>query len=410
MDIPTPPVQFANPFRPGAGHMPPYLAGRASEQDELRKFLGQQIVTQNLVLTGLRGVGKTVLLESFRPIANSLNWLWVGMEISERTTHSEQDMATRILADVARVTSALVVRETTQLAFGFASQERVIRQPLTYEVLVAKFNHTPGHVADKLKDTLEFVWNVLPQGGIGGVVFAYDEAQNLEDHKQREEYPMSVLLDVFQSIQRKNIPFMLILTGLPNLGPKLVAARTYSERMFHVLFLEPLKDQASREAIVTPTLNPECPLHFSDEAIERIVFMSRGYPYFIQFICKEVFDIWIAKIRAGEIPSVPEDDIVRKLDSDFFQWRWSKATDRQRELLQVISTLENCDGEFSVADIVNASKEVLKKGFTPSHTNQMLGSMATAGFVYKNRYGRYSLAVPLLADFIRRQTAEGANL
>ena len=171
-------IPFQNPFRPGAGHMPPYLAGRTSEQDELRKLLAQRTVTQNLILTGLRGVGKTVLLESFRPISASLAWLWVGTDLSESASLTEERLATRVLADIALVTSALVVRESRQLDLGFMSEERVIRQPLNYEILANRFQQTPGLISDKLKATLEFVWTILPQAAISGLVFAYDEAQN----------------------------------------------------------------------------------------------------------------------------------------------------------------------------------------------------------------------------------------
>lgn len=401
---------FQNPFRPGAGHSPPYLAGRNSEQDELRQLLTQRVITQNLQLTGLRGVGKTVLLEAFQPIGVSAGWLWVGTDLSESASLTEERLATRILADISRVTAPLVVKETKQLDFGFIRSERIVHEPLTYELLVQKFQQIPGLIADKLKGTLEFVWNVLPQRAISGVVFAYDEAQNLSDHAQNNEFPLSLLLEVFQSLQRKQIPFMLILTGLPTLGTKLVEARTYSERMFHVMFLKQLDDYASREAVVTPTLVDGCPLKFSEPAITRIVDLSGGYPYFIQFICKEVYDIWIARLSNGEVPSVPEREIIRKLDTDFFQARWLRATDRQRELLQVISMLENCNSEFTVQEVVTASKENLVKGFSPSHVNQMLLSLQNAGLVYKNRWARYSLAVPMLSDFILRQTKEITNL
>lgn len=400
------PTFFENPFRPGAGHMPPYLAGRTAEQDDMRRLLKQRTIMENAVLTGLRGVGKTVLLETLKPIALSEGWLWVGTDLSESTSVSEERLATRILADVSLVTSSLVVSETKHYDIGFASNARIIRQPLSYEILEAIFHKTPGLISDKLKAVLEFVWSVLPHGSISGVVFAYDEAQNLSDHDAKNEYPLSLLLEVFQSIQRKGIPLMLILTGLPTLFPKLVESRTYSERMFHVMFLKQLDKQASREAIVTPIEKKGCPLSFSNETVERIASLSGGYPYFIQFICREVYDVWLAKIRSGEVISVPESDIIRKLDNDFFQGRWAKATDRQRELLQVISTLENCDSEFTVQEVANRSRNMLEKPFNASHINQMLLSLSDSGLVFKNRFGKYSLAVPLLSGFIRRQPTE----
>lgn len=161
-------------------------------------------------------------------------------------------MATRILADVALVTSALIVRETKQLEMGFTRTERVITEPLSFEILTGHYNNAPGLPADKPKAALEFVWSVMPQAAISGMIFAYDEAQTLADHAEDKQFPLSLLLDVFQSLQRKNIPYMLVLTGLPTLTTKLVEARTYSERMFHTLFLKRLGPSAARDAILLP--------------------------------------------------------------------------------------------------------------------------------------------------------------
>lgn len=401
---------FENPFRPGAGHMPPYLAGRTAEQNEMKRLLEQRVILSNLVLTGLRGVGKTVLLETLKPLAQNMGWLWCGTDLSEAASVTEETMATRILADIARVTSVLLVRETAQLQLGFARTERVIRQPLSYEILQNHFEETPGLISDKLKSTLEFVWSVMPQAAIPGVVFAYDEAQTLADHSDEKQFPLSLLLDVFQSLQRKEVPFLLVLTGLPTLSAKLVEARTYTERMFHTIFLNRLDDGDARNAIIKPITDQKCPLRFSENALKTIIENTAGYPYFIQFFCREVYDVWIAKIQRGEVPNVPAADIIRKLDSDFFHGRWARATDRQRELLQVVSTLPNADTEFTVQEVAAASTDVLKKGFTASHISQMLSDLAQSGLIYKNRYGKYSLAVPLLAQFIQRQTARTPNL
>ena len=92
---------FDNPFRPGAGHTPPYLAGRTAEQEDIRRLLKQTTIMENPILTGLRGVGKTVLLETFKPIALAEKWLWVGTDLSESASVSEERIAIRILADIA---------------------------------------------------------------------------------------------------------------------------------------------------------------------------------------------------------------------------------------------------------------------------------------------------------------------
>lgn len=179
-----------------------------------------------------------------------------------------------------------------------------------------------------------------------GIIFAYDEAQNLSDHAEKEQYPLSLLLDVFQLIQRKGIPFMLLLTGLPTLFPKFVDARTFAERMFHVVTLDRLNKEECRDAICIPCQN--IAFSFSEQSIDAITDTSKGYPYFIQFICRETYDVFIQDFAEnGETRAVPVLSILAKLDADFFDGRWSRATDRQRELLRVIASLENCDTEFS---------------------------------------------------------------
>jgi hypothetical protein len=88
---------------------------------------------------------------------------------------------------------------------------------------------------------------------------------------------------------------------------------------------------------------------------------------------------------------------------DFFAGRWSRATDRQRELLFVIAHLANQDGEFFAQEISEASIRSLEKAFSASHTSQMLSALINNGLIYKNRHGKYSFAVPLMGQFIQRQ-------
>ena len=227
---------FKNPFRPGAGHMPPYLAGRITEQHEFKRLLTQTTIFENLILTGLRGVGKTVLLETLKPFAFEEGWLWVGTDMSESASINEQNLATRIMTDLSVITSSSIISKSEIKKIGFENENIEKDITLNYATLISIFNSTPGLISDKLKYVLEVSWNSLSHVKKNGIVFAYDEAQNLADHSEKEQYPLSLLLDVFQSLQKKNIPFMLVLTGLPTLFPKLVESRTYSERMFRVVF------------------------------------------------------------------------------------------------------------------------------------------------------------------------------
>ena len=398
-------ADFSNPFRPGAGHRPPYLAGRRAEREEFLRLLQQSTILENMVLTGLRGVGKTVLLDSFKPLATQLGWVWVGTDLSESTSISEDSLAIRLCTDLSPATSDVVVATEEVRHIGFAADTEHVNHKLTYAALVDAYNRIPGLSLDKVKGVLETAWSGLSKSrDVRGIIFAYDEAQNLTDQSAKEQYPLSLLLDCFQSLQKMGLPLMLVLTGLPTLFPKLVEARTYSERMFRVVFLQSLDRQESEEAIRKPVQDAECPVRLSDSSVETIIDMSGGYPYFIQFICREVYDVFIQRIDKGERAAVPAAEIEQKLDSDFFFGRWARATDRQRDLMIVISQLASSDGEFTVQEVVRESRRVLDKPFSSSHVNQMLVALASQGLVYKNRHGKYSFAVPLLRRFIRRQT------
>ena len=355
--------QFINPFRPGAGHLPPHLAGRTTEIDDFLRLLEQAPVLKNPVLTGLRGVGKTVLLETLKPKTLEKNWLWIGTDLSETASLKEENIAVRLLTDLSVITSTIVVDIQKSQGIGFSTDTAISAKTLSYQGLVAMFEGAPGLVADKLKSVLITVRRLLQsqRPGIRGIVFAYDEAQNLSDHAAKEQFPLSMLLDVFQSIQRQDVPFLLALTGLPTLPLKLVEARTYTERMFSITFLKRLNEVESRAAITEPVKASNCPIRFDESSIAAIVNLSGGYPYFIQFICREVYDVFISKISTGQRPSVPVDEITRKLDTDFFAGRWAKATDRQRELLNAIAQLANHDGEFSVQEVVEAAKSVASR-------------------------------------------------
>ncbi|MFQ5717000.1 MAG: AAA family ATPase [Nitrospinales bacterium] len=396
-------TKFVNPFKPGAGHMPPYLAGRSREIKEFEKLLKQDTILDNLVLTGLRGVGKTVLLERFKEIAIQNNWLWVGTDMSESASIGEEQIILRLLTDLSTVTSNMPFKKEKVRSLGFASQSKFVNYSLSFENLRMIYRSIPGLAVDKLKGILDLVWRSINKQKPQGLIFAYDEAQTISNHPKKEEYPLSLFLDAFQSIQKKDIPFMLVLTGLPTLFPKLVDARTFAERMFRVVFLDKLDKEDSRDAIVKPIQHSSDSIVFEENSIKTVVKESSGYPYFIQFICREVYDIFLQKRSQGKRMSVPIDIIIRKLDADFFAGRWAKATDRQRELLLMIAKLENCDQEFTVQEVVEISKKNLEKPFGSSHINQMLSTLSNLGLVYKNRHGKYSFAVPLFGKFILRQ-------
>ncbi len=393
---------FSNPFRPGAGQKPPYLAGRHTEQNDFVLMLDQKPILQNLIITGLRGVGKTVLLDALQPLAINRGWLWAGTDLSESASMSEKNLCTRIITDIASVTSAFSAKEINKI--GFNDEKTPVNA--NYHFLLHIFNQTPGLESDKLKAVLEAVWNIV-KDKVSGIVLAYDEAQILKDQPGEKQYPLSLLLEVTQYLQRKHYPYLLVLTGLPTLFPNLVETRTYAERMFHVMHLEKLDRDESERAITQPIIDSKCPVRFSDNAVEQIINYSGGYPYFIQFLCKETFDSYILQIKVDiPFPAVMLDDIIRKLDTDFYAGRWAKLTDKQKGFMILISQLENPDSEFTSSDIIEKYNEIGQKPMSASSISQLLNKLVEQGLIYKFRHGKYSFAVPMLSGFINRQIEE----
>src|ERR1700688_4442837 len=122
MGFPTSPpstTEFPNnPFRPGAGQRPVYLAGRTKEQDQFKRMLMQSPVMQNTILTGLRGVGKTVLLETLKPLGQANHWLWTGNDLSESASLTEERVAQRLVVDLSTLLAPMVVQTQQTLPFG----------------------------------------------------------------------------------------------------------------------------------------------------------------------------------------------------------------------------------------------------------------------------------------------------
>jgi hypothetical protein len=388
-----------NPFRPGPGLYPKYLAGRTQEHQEFSKMVDQSPVMQNLLITGLRGIGKTSLLNSLKPLAISKGWFWVGNDLSESVSISETNLAIRIITDMSIIVSGFTLKEEEIPKVGYAAETQRSDIKLTFETLISIFNHTPGLNQDKLKRVFEVVWNTVGTKA-KGIILAYDEAQELTDEAVKGQYPLSLLLEVVKYLQQKEIPYLLILTGLPNLFPLLVKTRTYSERMFHVMTLTKLTDAECKEAIEKPIKEDGCPVTFSDGGISEIIKYSGGYPFFIQFFCKEAFDSYIQQQHAGIAPPLIDmSEIVKKLDNDFYAGRWMRITDRQKMALQVIAKLPNANKDFTAHDIL----ETTDVFGSPSNLNQILGQLMDKGFLFKENHGKYVFAVPMLADFINRQ-------
>lgn len=392
-----------NPYRPGAGHRPPFLAGRDRQKRAFAAMLTPPPILKNLIITGLRGVGKTVLLEDLRDLAVARGWAWVGNEMSASACTTEENMSIRILADLSKATSSITINREQR--DGLQTSADIV--VLDYKGLWQIHEETPGLVSDRLLATIRVAAQSIKGSGLNGIVFAYDEAQSLSDHAELDHYPTAVLLDVFQRLQREGLPVLLVLAGLPTLQGKLAKSRTYSERMFSTEVIDKLTDDESREAIMKPLeTSNRFPKPYPGD-VQIIIENSGGYPYFIQFICRDTYDILIQNMisKRARTP-IHIQDIMRRLDTDFYANRWAITTEAQRDLLRTIAMIQTCGTGFSIKEIQDIAKAYGGKNLHNSTLNKMLKDLCESGLVYKASHGRYTFGVPMFENFILRQIQE----
>lgn len=386
-----------NPYRPGAGHTPPFLAGRQQEQDYFQRLLRQDFASDNVLITGLRGVGKTVLLANLRQAAEDNGWIWIGNDLSESASLSEERLAVRILADISESVSHVLARSA-----GRACDD--VDTGNAYQTLKGMYERAPGLPSDRLKSVLMRLCSFIKRSDARGLVFAYDEAQCLSDHAERNEFPMSMLVETIASIQKKDgvAPCLLVLCGLPHVFDALTETRTYTERMFYVMQLERLSKAETFEAIAKPLQALMPPLVISMDLIEKTVELTGGYPYLVQFFGKELVDQLIDNDGMIDADSFPTSHVIDRLDAGLFSARWNKTTDKQRDTLRLIAERpDTLSREFSSQDLVSLSGGTTD--LTTAQANHLLVSLAEKGILYRTRHGRYAFTVPMSEVMILRR-------
>ncbi len=391
-----------NPFRPGVGTRPVYLAGRGAEVRRFRSALrSAPEIPANIRLTGLRGVGKTVLLSEFERVAAEEGWATAQLELEPR--HNTEATLTRALVAVAersreRLSRATRLRKAVGRAVSGVGGIRV-----SYEDIVVSFDPTAGREDDDLPHALFDVTEAALDKGHTGFALLLDEAQVLRDESGRgREHPLSLLIAAVSALQKNEVPVSLVVCGLPTLTSNLLKARTYSERMFRGEVVASLEASEAREAFVRPLAETE--VTASDDLVDAVLETVEGYPYFIQLWGAE---LWDAADQAGEprlstkLLRLVEPDIYRRLDVDFYEPRIQTLTPAEQDLL---SAAARCAyPPLAVADIVGASDK------TPGNVNVLLGRLVEAGVLYRLRKGQYEYTAPKFAEFLRRRSGHSLS-
>src|ERR1700720_615118 len=286
-----------NPFRPGMGLDPPYLADRTAQLARFDQYLtGFPVFPRNVRLTGLRGVGKTVLLQHYAAAAEARGWVVVRRECSEHL-QTESTFALALVEDcrsaVEHSSRTLALRQRSSAAARRALDMlgglTVTLEGVTLAVKPPTFaTGQPAMPEDRLFQALQLAGEGAAAGHHPGVLFCYDEAQVLSDTPRRRQFPLGIFLASVARAQRLGLAVMLVVCGLPTLTDNLARAKSYSERMFQAEELGQLRPPEDLLAFIRPLeLSGR---KFDAEMALAVLQVTGAYAFHIQFVGALLWD------------------------------------------------------------------------------------------------------------------------
>lgn len=380
-----------NPYTPGAGRRPPTLAGRDRDLDHfqaLAERLGAGGHERSLIYSGLRGVGKTVLLMELDVLASEAGWATtdvqeVGSQPDFRVTFAR--MGVRLLREMSRrhrvrdrVERALAVVKAFSVAVPSGVQLRLDVQP-------AAGRADSGDTEQDLVELLCEIGDVAQTTG-AGALFLIDEMHNLDAPS------LAAICIAFQAIGRHKLPVAMVGAGLPDLRVRLMAAKPYADRLFQYHELGSLSAAAARAALVQPAATRG--LEFDEPAARRVVRESAGYPYFIQEYGLELWNhVERSPVSAGDVEAVREI-VADTLARNFFGTRLQLATDAEQRYLAAMASLG--DPPFRSADIARRYGARDQRGVS-MHRDALIQK----GLIWSPRRGQVDFTVPLFAEYLR---------
>ncbi|QRV01483.1 ATP-binding protein [Arcanobacterium phocisimile] len=384
-----------NPYTPNAGAKPPVLAGREEQMDNFEVLLARSLKkrpAQSMIITGLRGVGKTALLNEFRERAERSEWITIELEASK---HDESLFRRQIALGVRSALYEMQPRkkwndrlEKAARALGSFS---LTFDPQGAMVAGIGINDYTGIADSQIlsHDLTELFVNVgeAARAHQRGVVLLIDEIQFLE-RSQLE----ALIMAIHKTVQRA-LPIALVGAGLPQIAELAGDAKSYSERLFKFPEISSLTAESARDAFAKPA--QEEGVEWSEEALDRAIEITEGYPYFIQELGSAVW------LTAQESPICVQnvDDAVplfeSGLDESFFRVRLDRATRLQAAYLRAMAQLgPGPQKANAVADVMGRSSKSL--GPTRSELINM-------GLLFTPRHGFAEFTVPHFHSFMLRE-------
>lgn len=385
-----------NPYRPGVGVRPLYVAGRDASLRRFDAMLRAAPEQQaNMRVTGLRGVGKTVLLDVFSERAEGAEWEPAFLEL-QPAHNTDADMRNAMSLLLERTRQRLSRLERVRHAAGTAI--RAGKLSVTWEDVSIAISPGSQREADLARDIFETA-ELAVNKGRKGLALLLDEAQIVRDERDRHgEHPLSLLIAPVVALQREELPLALVVCGLPTLAANLQKARSYSERLFRGEEVDSLPQDEALEAFTRPLADT---IRSTEEEVARTAVEEvEGYPYFIQLWGSE---LWDAADLAGtetftiDLLEATRSDIYARLDRDFYEPRAATLTPAEQDVLLASASCPY--PPLHSADLNEASSK------TPANVNVLLGRLVEAGVLYRIRKGEYAYTAPKFRDFLERKAS-----
>ena len=382
-----------NPYSPGAGTPPPELAGRDELREAVRIALERVRAgrpTKSILMVGLRGVGKTVLLDRMRDDAEASGIQTIRVEAPESRS-LPAILAPQLRQALLRLSRNAQAKELAQRALrGLAGFAKALK--VKYQDIEVGFDFEPepgladnGDLEHDLQALLEVVGAAAKQAGTALAIFV-DELQYVEEEE------LAALITALHRTAQRSLPVVLVGAGLPQLPGRMGRAKSYAERLFDFPQIGPLSPEAARIAIGKPALDQG--VSVNDDALQRIVQETRGYPYFLQEWGKHAWDAAEASPITLRDVEQASQSAVAALDESFFRVRFDRLTPLEKKYLRAMAQLG--PGPHRSGDIADQLKrEVTSLGPTRSQ-------LIAKGMIWSPSHGDTAFTVPLFDEFMRR--------
>jgi hypothetical protein len=383
----------SNPYSPGAGSPPPELAGRddvieraAIALDRIRNKRG----AQSLILYGLRGVGKTVLLNRIRLDAEARGLVAVRMEApEERSLPALLAPALRaalIRLDRVRAAKSGMGKAMRALA-GFVSALKVKYGDIEMglDVSAEKGLADSGDLDMDLADLVAAAGEAAAERGTALILFI-DELQYVAEEQ------LAALIMALHSANQAQLPITMVAAGLPQLLGQTGRAKSYAERLFEFVSIDRLDEKAAEAALCIPAQKEG--VAFANEAIEVILGQTQCYPYFLQEWGKHSWNVAASSPIAAKDAARATEQALAELDASFFRVRFDRLTPAEKRYMRAMAQLG--PGPHRSGDIADAL------GRKVTTVAPVRNGLIAKGMLYSPAHGDTAFTVPLFDGFMRR--------